>query len=310
MRFWKRRDHHDQFQEDYARRPLREQREGPLWWAQLLVFGLLAFVGLGLVWSLSGRLMLEKTLKALASPLGLVWLMLLAGLWIATIRRQAGGAVLVLFVFLFLTAAGNQWVARTLAGWLEQPWRASLAVSPEKPTPFDLLVVLGGGTTANPSFQPQLSGAGDRVMQAAKLWHAGMARRIVVTGEQAWRTEEADPDAAEEARDILVATGVPADAITALRGFTTREELAALRIWLDGQPPDSRPARIGLVTSAWHMTRAMNLAKVAGINLDAVPADWMTQPWVPDPSLVIPSASNLDRTTRLLHELMGNLIGR
>lgn len=311
MRFWKRRDHHEQFQEDYARRPIRERSERPLWWAQLAIAGLLALVGLALVWSLCGRLMLEKTLKALASPLGLVWLLLLAGTWLATVRRQAVTAVLLLFLFSFVTASGNQWIAQGLARWLEQPWRENLAAPAGDSQAFDLLVVLGGGTTANPAFQPQLAGAGDRVMQAARLWHAGLARRIVVTGEQAWRTDEADPEPAEEARDLLVDTGVPGDAITALRGFNTQGELVALKTWLDGQPAELRSGRIGLVTSAWHMSRAMTLSRAAGLEgLVPVPADWMSQPWTPDPSLVIPSASNLDRTTKLLHELLGQWLGR
>ncbi len=320
MVFGKRRDHHDSYDESYARRPVREKSESPSVMIHLAILAVLGISAIGIVWGAAGRTMAEKTLKELVAPVGLVWILLGMGVWFSFVWRRAGSAVLLLLVWGILTAGGNEFVASRLIQSLEQPWieaeQVQMAAGPDaaddpaKTKPFDLVIVLGGGTTADPLLRPQLGFGGDRVMKAAQLYHAGQAQRICVTGEQTFRSVEGDPDPAEEARDLLKNIGVPEGAIVALRGKNTSGEMQFIRQWLDAQP-DSATWRIGLVTSAWHMSRAMKLAENVGLHqLHAVPADWMSQPWAPGPSLVVPSASNLGNTARAIHEYLGRWIGR
>lgn len=411
MFFWKRRDHHQEFDEPYAQRPLRERRDQPLVWVHLSVQFLLAAVVVGLVWATSGRDMAEKTVKALLTPIGLVWMLVSVGIWFSVLHRRGLSALLLIVVWTVLSVGGNRFVADALVHSLENRWLTasipSLASSnnpaggetkrgprsaespnsesedfrePENPgssetanedaasdsipaagddgsaaetagkpendagrpssrdstlqqpgdadpaaaenkpsdtgagkdpvQPFDLIVVLGGGTTVDPTFRPQLTGAGDRVMMAARLYHEGRAKRICVTGEQTIRTDARDPDPAEEARDLLRSIGVPADAIHALRGVNTSEEIRSLKTWLRSQP-GNEDWRIGLVTSAWHMDRALALARKNGLDdLVPVPAHFLSQPFTPDPSIVIPSAGNLETTARMLHEYLGRWISR
>jgi len=312
MAFWKKNNPHEQYDERYTRRPVRERREEPLLWVHLGFLTVLGVIAMGAVWSMSGLPMLQDSLKALATPVGLLWLMLLAGIWFSCIFRQARTAILLFLVWMVLTAGGNAWIKDRLVRSLEDRWIGSLKEfeqSSEEAT-FDLIVVLGGGTSTNPDFKPQLNPAGDRVMTAAQLFHRGQAKRICVTGEQQFRSVAEDLDPAEEARDLLIDIGVPAESIIALRGRNTSEEMRALKTWLD-QQPESGTWKIGLVTSAWHMTRAMGLAGANGIQgIHAVPADWRSSPWTASPDIVIPSASNLDTTSRMLHEYLGRLVGR
>lgn len=315
MPFWKRRDYHEEYDERYARRPVRERRDQPIVWVHLLTLAVIGAAALFVVWGLSGLAMLERSLKLLAAPLGLCWLVLLGGTWFAVVWRRAGAALLLGFAALSVTVAGNRSVATLLASRLESPWLQATGQNAQTDAaatgPFDAVIVLGGGTSAGPDWKPQLGGAGDRIMRAIALWHSGGTRRLIVTGEQTFRSDPNDPEPAEEARDLLRTAGVPADAIVALRGANTRAELANVRTWLDQLPDAERPRRVGLLTSAWHLNRAMRVAGEAGLkDLVPVPADWFSEPWTPDPSIVIPSASNLQQTTTLLHELLAQWLGR
>lgn len=310
MVFWSKRSPHEDYDEGYARRPVRHRREEPLVWVHLGYLLVIGMVALGSVWGTCGLPILEDVLKSLATPVGLVWLLLLIGIWFSCIFRNGRTAFLLFLVWGILTVGGNDFVSQFLARSLEREWLLTQGEAVSKPIVFDLVVVLGGGTTADPNCEPQLGSSGDRVMSAAQLFHLGRAKKICVTGEQEFRTDANDPEPAEEARDLLIEIGVPAESIVALRGTNTSHELFLLKSWLD-QQPESGEWKIGLVTSAWHMTRAMGLARKNGIqNIEALPADWRSAPFAPSPGIVIPSASNLDNTAKMLHEHLGRLIGR
>lgn len=319
MPFWKRRDYHQEFDEGYARRPVHERREGPQLWIHVAVQLLLLATVLGAVWGISGRPMLEKTLKELVSPLGLAWLVLGCGIWFSLALRNGLAAVWMLIVWILLTAGGNKFVADGLSQSLERPWlgfadpaRPTAGGSPNSASsaPFDLVIVLGGGTGIDPALQPQLNAAGDRVMRAARMFHAGQTRRICVTGEQTFRSRVEDPDPAEEARDLLVSVGVPSESIVALRGQNTSREIECVREWL-GRQSGSENWKMGLLTSAWHLTRAMRLAQNAGLEkMEPLPSCFMTQPFAPEPSIVIPTAHKLEITGRMLNEYLGRWLGR
>jgi hypothetical protein len=113
-----------------------------------------AFVALAVVYGLLGRTMLEKTLTALSSPCGLIWLLLVAiGCWMWR-SGQRGTAWAVLGAWLILTLGGNAWVSHTLIGQLESPWRQIDGVLGQ---PFDVVVVLGGGTSERDAGGAQLA---------------------------------------------------------------------------------------------------------------------------------------------------------
>ena len=66
-------------------------------------------------------------------------------------------------------------------------------------SPKDVVIVLSGGL-ARP--QLHLGGAGDRVMQAALLWRAGKAGKIIITGGNLpW--EHASPTDSSFASELL-----------------------------------------------------------------------------------------------------------
>jgi len=226
--------------------------------------------------------------------------------------RQAWPAVIAFFCWLVLTLGGNTWVSGMLARSLEAPYQDTNVLELE---PMDVVVVLGGGTNTRLNGTPQAAASGDRITVAASLYHGGITNRLVCTGSQTFRSSPADLHPREEATAILMSLGVPKDALLEMRGNNTSEEMESLKKWLaeneaknDAEASSSQ--RVGIVTSAWHMKRAMRLANDNGLEVIAVPADFYSEPFVPTPGWVIPSGHNLDLTAILVKEYLARIVGR
>ena len=128
---------------------------------------------------------------------------------------------------------------------------------------YAAIVVLGGGRAG--SLQPgqtpnEQLGVNDRILLAAKLYQAKLAPRIVVTGASA-ANEPAGPQVdANSMRTFLLALGIPNQAITLEpHARTTRENAAYASLLLRCDE------RIALVTSAFHMPRALREFRALGL---------------------------------------------
>jgi uncharacterized SAM-binding protein YcdF (DUF218 family) len=307
MAFWNRRHANwdEQTNEYYADR-MRE-RTGSDRIRVIPHLFLIGFVGalfVGAVGVVAGQTMLEKTLTALAFPCGILWLALIVLVYFSLLLRQAWPSLIGLFCLVLLTVAGNSFVANWLTAQREAPFED---LAPMNMEPYDVVFLLGGGTTTRLDGTPQLDNSGDRVTTAARLFHAGKIRNIVCSGTQSFRTTEKDLHPHEEAANILVELGVPRENVLEMNGENTSEEMANIRKWLDANP---NPGRIGILSSAWHLQRVMRLAERAGVIADPIPADFLTSPFVPSPNLIIPSSSNLETTRKILKEYLADVIGR
>ena len=120
----------------------------------------------------------------------------------------------------------------------------------------DAIVVLGGGVGCNPALSPyaEMAAFADRVWQAARLWKAGKAPKVVATG---FSPRESN-------LGLLNDFGVPADKIVFLDARNTEEEAKAVRKIVK--------SKILLVTSAWHMKRARLMFEKYAPDLTIVPA--------------------------------------
>lgn len=263
------------------------------------------FVALAVTYGLAGRTMLEKTLTALASPVGLAWLALFGiGWWLFRTNRRSE-ATAVFLAWLILTMGGNTWVTHHLVGHLEAPWEQIDGITGEA---FDVVVVLGGGTGERGAGRAQLLSDGERVITAARMFHAKKTQRIICTGTQQWRAAENNLHFRDEATQILVGLGIPTDRIEQLEGKNTTQEMQNLQSWIQQQPNSA--LRIGIVTSAYHLSRAMRLAASNGIVAEPIPANFRTPKLTASPSWVVPSAGNLRDTAMATKEYLAGLIGR
>lgn len=258
-------------------------------------------------WGALDRIVAEKLATSLAMPAGLVWLLLLISLLAA---RRAGRRDLILAAavpWTTLTLLGNGMVAEALADSLEQPYRQ---IQPLNSDPFDAIVLLGGGTSLGRNRRIQGNSAGDRVLLTAQMFHAGLTKRIICTGH---RIVQLDPDSsnpAEQALAVLVSLGVPEESIELLPGRNTSEEMRLL-----GESCGNSQERIGLITSAWHLPRALRLAKRNGLDVEPLPADFIGGP-VSDFTTgamvlkCIPQDGAMWTVARVLKEYLGILAGR
>ena len=217
-----------------------------------------------------------KFLAYLASPMGLFTAGLVAGAVLALLRLPrlarlvAGLAVAQLIVFSLAI------VSDALLRPLEDEARAEAAAAPA--CCYDAIVVLGGSIgPAVPPLRPdpELFDSSDRVWHAARLFHRGVAPRIIVSGGSYLVEAGRAPPTQTEAmamRQFLVALGVPEDRIVmegkSLNTIGNMRETRAL----------VGTARVALVTSAYHMPRALRLARKADLNAAAFPTDWQVLP--------------------------------
>ena len=169
------------------------------------------------------------------------------------------------------------------------------------------MIVLGGGTTTAPDGRGQLSRAGDRLRVAARLFHAERTPQLVVTGEHIAEISPGDGDPCQESAEILGQLLVPKDQIIQLPGRSTFEEIAAVAEWSERHPEFRR---LGLITSAWHMPRALRLAEARGLELEPLPADFCghRRPWTI--LSAIPNADGVILTQLALKEVLAGLAGQ
>ena len=258
-------------------------------------------------WGSLGRVVAEKLATRLVMPTGMIWLLLLVSLLAA---RRAGRRDLILAAgipWIALSLLGNGMVAETLGRSLEGPFRQ---IQPLESDAFDVIVVLGGGTNIGPNRRFQGNTAGDRILLTAEMFHAGLTRRIICSGR---RIEELNPNDTNPARQsmmILKSLAVPESAIGLLEGRTTSEEMHLL-----GQSFGGSNKRIGLITSAWHLQRALVLAKRNNMELDPLPADFLTSPRSRRTTgamilSCIPQDEAVWKAGKMLKEYMGMLVGR
>jgi uncharacterized SAM-binding protein YcdF (DUF218 family) len=245
---------------------------------------------------------LSKLLGFVALPsnllieIGIVGLLLL----FTQLRRLASWLVVTSIV---LTAvAGWSPLGKILILPLEQrfpPWDSSRG-------PPDGLVVLGGAITPDVSAARgavALNEAAERITTAAALAHRYPNARIVYSGGSnavlADRIAEA-PFAVQE----LEALGVAHDRITAEeQSRNTIENAVFSRLIAQPKPGE----RWLLITSAYHMPRAIAAFRAAGFAVEAYPVDWRTRGPIDAARPFGSLSEGLRRTDEAAHEWIGLL---
>jgi uncharacterized SAM-binding protein YcdF (DUF218 family) len=196
-------------------------------------------------------------------------------------------------------------VANGLMATLENQYRGDPATLP----PADVAVVLGGAVypPSPPRREPELGEAVDRVWSAAQLYRAGRIKRILVVGGNLPWWPEARPEA-ELIQALLVELGVPQTAIdigtTSRNTFENASEAKTLM--------QIRPFVSGLlVTSAWHMPRALAIFKKAGIPVFPAPCDFRASETLTGTLLDwMPQAGAFAMTSAALREWLGYYVYR
>jgi uncharacterized SAM-binding protein YcdF (DUF218 family) len=249
---------------------------------------------------------LSKLLGVLVIPSNLVVEIGLLGivLLLTPFRRLASWLVVTSVV---LTAvAGFSPLGNVLILPLEDrfpPW------DPSRGAP-DGIVVLGGSIIPEIAVargdESGLNEAGERITATVALAHKYPNARIIFSGGNASLFANAPSEAAVAFRQ-MVALGVAPDRITAEeQSRNTIENAVFSRLLANPQ----RGERWILVTSAYHMPRAMAAFRAAGFPIEAYPVDWRTRGWM-DLQKGFPTLSEgLRRTDAATREWIGLVVYR
>lgn len=248
--------------------------------------------------------MLSKLVTWLLSPLGMGLCLAGLGLLLAWRQRLRSSMALGALAFVWLWA----WSTPVLSLWLRGTVEDLYPPLPVATVPqAQAIVVLGGGIAppSGKSTEINLNAAADRVWFAARLFHAGKAPLVLVSG-----GSDPERDAYSEARAsaiFLVDLGVPAQTIVLEEASrNTRQNAAFSAALLKARGIN----HILLVTSALHMPRAMALFAAQGLQATPAPTDFEAIQSPPPGVLAwLPDAQALDGSGRAMKEMVGKWVG-
>lgn len=248
--------------------------------------------------------MLSKLVTWLLSPLGMGLCLAGLGLLLAWRQRLRSSMALGALAFVWLWA----WSTPVLSLWLRGTVEDLYPPLPVATVPqAQAIVVLGGGIAppSGKSTEINLNAATDRVWFAARLFHAGKAPLVLVSG-----GSDPERDAYSEARAsaiFLVDLGVPAQTIVLEEASrNTRQNAAFSAALLKARGIN----HILLVTSALHMPRAMALFAAQGLQATPAPTDFEAIQSPPPGVLAwLPDAQALDGSGRAMKEMVGKWVG-
>ena len=161
----------------------------------------------------------------------------------------------------------------------------------------DAIVDLGGAMTFNTNKFPYVQGPAGRAWQCARLWKAGRAPIVIPTGKGIAETD------AVLLRDL----GVPEFAIKVENFARNTEEHPKYLMEMLGAS-ETNKVKVIVVTSAWHLKRAMMMFEKYGPYIEAIPcpgevdvygdAKWG---W----ARFMPTAAIFEANVRHFHEWVG-----
>jgi uncharacterized SAM-binding protein YcdF (DUF218 family) len=241
--------------------------------------------------------LLKKIVTPFLLPPGVLVLLLIAGAIWTWRRKGRGGGWMLLAAASLLWLASMGVTADCMMGRLE----ADLTIPPLPPA--DVIIMLGGAAYDQ---VPDLSGQGtpgpgtmERMVTAARLQRR-LGVPIIVSGGRVYPTSAS---IATVTRRFLVDLGIPADQILMEDQSRDTYENALFSKQLCDRAGFDRPL---LVTSGFHLKRAMYCFESVGLAVTPFPCALTTWPGKPHSwNHFLPSAQALAGTVAALHEGLG-----
>ncbi|MFW6250658.1 MAG: YdcF family protein [Alkalispirochaetaceae bacterium] len=248
--------------------------------------------------------MISKFVEPFLLPPGLFVVLLVAlGVWLIRWRRErlSGVAALCIGLLLFLLSTG------VVGELLIRPLERAYPPPPAQEACFgDAIVVLGGGSRVS---SPAEGGAPALTEESTGrlVYGVRLARELplplIFTGGRALGIEER-PSEAEAAARVAESLGIPRERLfLEERSRTTWENALYVSREFETRAPL-------LVTSAWHMPRAIYSFREHGIEPVPAPTLYRSDPAPPLATDFLPSSGGFEKSSLALREYLGLLYYR
>lgn len=205
-----------------------------------------------------------------ATPSNLLPALIALGLLLMAIRRRRMGWTFALLGTLGLFAGGLS----PLANWIILPLEERFPAFQDDGGPVDGVIVLGGAVEADESLargQLTINEAAERMIALVDLARRYPSAKLVFAGGASALVDE--PTEAEAVSRFIGELGLSRERMMfENRSRTTRENALFARALVEPKPNE----RWLLVTSAWHMPRAVGCFRHAGFSVTSYPVDFRT----------------------------------
>jgi uncharacterized SAM-binding protein YcdF (DUF218 family) len=239
-------------------------------------------------------------LRAFFYPLGAGLSLGLVGLLLLILNRRRFGSGLAALALIWLWV----WSMPVFADWLVLSLEGRYPkMAAEQAPQASAIVVLGGAFSHQSDWPyPDMSSSADRYWHAARLFHAGRAPLVILSGGRAPGRGPGMTEASAGAV-LLADLGVPAGAIVLEeRALTTRGNALEVAELLEGK----EIKQFLLVTSAAHMRRSEAAFRAVGLDPLPVATDFTVREPIRSHWLRwLPGASALAASSRAVHEYVG-----
>ncbi|GCC53080.1 YdcF family protein [Chryseotalea sanaruensis] len=244
---------------------------------------------------------LSKLLNFLIQPLFIVALLLLLSL---VIRKPKLKRIFLITGFINLLFFSNDFIANEVVTWWELPTQAY-----KEMRAYEAAVLLTGVAqhkNTGPTDRVYISTGADRVNHTVELYKRGIIKEIIISGGISDPDYEGTPEAIL-LRDLMKVMSVP-DSVIWLDPYAnnTYENAVNSKVMMDSlqlQPKDCL-----LVTSAFHMRRALACFNKQNIAMDYFTCDFRSRPRTfKFDTLLIPKLEAILIWQKLLKEWVGIL---
>lgn len=249
-------------------------------------------------------LFISRNLEALLYPLGLAWLALaLATFWYLR-KKRCRSAFCAGSLSLILWLVGATPLPELLLSTLEKPFRENTVA---KAPSANAIIVLGGfiDPSAHDAFGFSVNSATDRIITGVELLRAGKAPALLIGGGPSILDGKPSSEGAHVQAWLKSWKVVPnAEILTLGPCRNTRDEALATRALLQQRSWTN----VILVTSAFHMSRALATFRKHGIDAHPVACDFEGLPAIEGQGAnwrVVPIMDHVNSLNLFIHELIG-----
>jgi uncharacterized SAM-binding protein YcdF (DUF218 family) len=235
---------------------------------------------------------MHKILPMLFSPIMLVISLLLVGVIMKSKKISFFGIFILIFFSLPV-------VSNKLTHYLEIDYKPILYSEIKQADAIVVLSGMLGAIKTKNGYKYEFGGSVDRFISGINLFKNKKANFLIFTrGQVPWSVGIPE---GEYLKKMAINYGVPDENIILTENVenTDQEAKAVKKLFPD------KNIKLILVTSAHHMTRAINVFKAADLNVIAYPVDFKNNLKKFTLMDLIPSASSLNKSSYFIREMIG-----